>query len=648
MGTIVHILHLEDNPHDAELVRSMLHAQGLRCRITVVDNESDYIAELGKKTYDLIISDFTIPGFSGKTALKLAHERYAEIPFVFVSGTIGEDAAIDSLVNGADDYVLKSKLTRLVPSVLRALRESEHRKERRRVERELKQSEEKFRQSEERLRNMFDTARDVICTLSTSVVITSLNTAFEHMTGWKSDEWIGKSFTAILHPDDLANTRRLFQLVVEGTTQEVFEIRVRRKDGMYVTGEANATPLKKEGNIQGVLATIRDVTDRKRLEEQLVQAQKFESLGTLASGIAHDFNNILGIIMGHASLLQMHQSDASVNPKYIESITKASQRGATLVKQLLTFARKSDVVFTPVQVNEIITEIAGLLRETFSKTISIATTLDRNLPSIVADAGQLHQVILNLCVNARDAMPKGGVLSITTAAIPGDRLSTQFRAAETRDYVEIRIADSGTGMDDATLKRIFEPFYTTKELGKGTGLGLSVVRGIVESHKGFVDVESSLGKGATFRAYFPVREWKPTEHESKRPSLEIIPGGKETILIIEDEELLRELVKTTLLSKGYVVLTAENGQEGVETFSRHRDEISVVLTDLGLPLLGGEEVCRRIRALHPNVKLIVASGFVDPKLKAEMYEAGIRRFVLKPYQAEEVLMAIRDVLDDAK
>ena len=393
------------------------------------------------------------------------------------------------------------------------------------------------------------------------------------------------------------------------------------------------------------VVSLKDISGQKILEEQLRQAQKLESLGTLAGGIAHDFNNILGIIMGHSALLERLKADPQNLSQSIDAITRATQRGASLVKQLLTFARKSEAIFETVSINDIIREINKLLQETIPKTIIISTSLQQDLPVIVADASQIHQVLLNLCVNARDAMPIRGTLSISTSTVEGEMLSSRFPKVTARQYVRIEVADTGIGMDESTRQRIFEPFFTTKAPGKGTGLGLAVVFGIIEYHTGFIDVRSAPGEGTIFTVYLPIPEHAPEVSQRARKGVEEITGGTETILVIEDEEMLRNLAKAILVSNGYTVLTAEDGMQGVEMYQSHQKEIAVVLSDIGLPLLGGQDVFRRIREINPEAKVIMASGFFDPETKSEMYKAGLKNFIQKPYLSDDVLQKIREVID---
>jgi PAS domain S-box-containing protein len=508
-----------------------------------------------------------------------------------------------------------------------------------------KRSEANLRQSEEKFRSLVDTARDVIFTATPRGVITSLNQAFEASTGWSRAEWLGRKYHDLFHSDDVEGSRQYFISALEGIKVPVREIRIHRKGGGYAIGEFTITPQKERGKVVGLIGVARDVTERKRLEDQYRHAQKMESLGTLAGGIAHDFNNILAIILGHASLITRNQGNPGKQTTNIEAVIQASHRGAALVRQLLTFASKSDILFESVQLNEAVAETTRLVGETFPKTITVRLQLEQHLPLIIADPNQLHQLLLNLCINARDAMPKGGTLSITTTLVGGETLYHHFPNVGARTYVVLQVSDTGHGMDQATKRRIFEPFFTTKEKGKGTGLGLATVYGIVESHGGFVDVDSEVGVGSTFHVYFPTQLITEEITDPQRVPFDDVPGGAETILIVEDEEMLREMLTTVLVSKGYQVLTASDGIEAVEIYSLHREEIDLVVADIGLPRLAGSEVFLRLKQSHPGIKVVLASGFLEPALKAEMIKAGAKEIIQKPYQTNEFLKSVRKALD---
>ncbi len=399
------------------------------------------------------------------------------------------------------------------------------------------------------------------------------------------------------------------------------------------------------GAVYALCGVLTDITERKVLEGQLRQAQKLESLGTLAGGIAHDFNNILAIILGHTSVLERKTDDRAKFQESIESINRSVDRGTGLVRQLLTFARKTDVLFEPVKANNVVKELIQMLEATFPKNITFSADLDPKLPLITADANQLHQALLNLSVNARDVMPDGGKLTFITKAVAGKLVAERFPDAKRSAYVCISVSDTGSGMDEQTMRRIFEPFFTTKGVGKGTGLGLAVVYGVMESHEGFADFESEIGEGTTFHLYFPT---VPQEVKTRKPAGSnghASDGGTETILLIEDEKMLSDLVKNVLQLKGYEVFTAADGVEALEFLLENKDSLDLVITDLGLPRLGNWELVKHIRSALPDTPILVASGYFDPDAKAEMDKAGADMFVQKPYRLDDVLSKIREMLD---
>ncbi len=384
---------------------------------------------------------------------------------------------------------------------------------------------------------------------------------------------------------------------------------------------------------------------RRLLERQLVQAQKFESLGTLASGIAHDFNNILAIVMGHSSLLAERVSGREDIFPSVSAIKKAAERGAALVRQLLTIARKTESVFGSIQLNEVILDIVRLMRETFPKSITISTELREDLPRVIADITQLHQVFINLCINARDAMPRGGELTIRTSVVGRQELSGRFPTAAAREYAAVCIKDTGIGMDESTLQRAFDPFFTTKGPGKGTGLGLALAYSIIENHQGTIGLSSEPGKGTSVLIHLPIEERVPEAHAPAPGKSAAVLGGTETVLVIEDEEMLLDLATTILVERGYRVLTARDGEEGVTAFAQNKDTIAVVIADLGLPKLGGDEVFARIREIDPRAKIILASGLLTSETVSDLRQLGVKHVFNKPYSPEEMLRLIRTVID---
>jgi PAS domain S-box-containing protein len=418
-------------------------------------------------------------------------------------------------------------------------------------------------------------------------------------------------------------------------------------DGKETWVSTTKVPLRDlSGKIIGTFGISRDMTEQKKLQSQLQQTQKVQSIGTLAGGIAHDFNNILGIILAFTSMLDRSEGNKEKILKSTTAITQAVSRGAALVRQILTFARQTGVVIKPMDISGLVREIVNMLKETFPMVIEFRMIMEKNIPYINADQTQLHQVLLNLCVNARDAMPKGGVITIEVKMVMSETLSQQFPEARNDRYIFISVSDTGTGMDEATKSCIFDPFFTTKEQGKGTGLGLSVVHGVVQDHHGFISVESTVGQGTTFLLYLPVPQEEKINQETKNIKADEEQRGTETILFVEDEQLLREVVQSTLESNGYKVLLATNGWEAVEIYKQQHKDIALVLSDMGLPKLGGLDVYAILKEINPNIKIIFASGFISQESKSELYKEGVKGFIMKPYGVHEVLHLVREVLNE--
>jgi PAS domain S-box-containing protein len=508
-------------------------------------------------------------------------------------------------------------------------------------------------ESMRKLLHAIEQSDEVIFMTEVDGTITYVNPSFERVYGYSKDVVIGET-PRILKSGTVADKEyeSFWNRLLTGESIHL-EIINRTSSGNLVTMESSVNPvLDDRGMVAGFIAVQNDVTDRKRAEEerktleaQLFQAQKIESIGTLAGGIAHDFNNILGIILGHATLLDRMCKDPASFLRSRDAIVSAVQRGAGLVKQILTFARKTEVTFEQVDVNETIQELVRMLQETFPKTISFSLDLSSEVAWVTADRTQLHQTLLNLCVNARDAMPDGGLLTARTERVEGSTLRRRFADARAGQYAGISISDSGTGMDESTRQRIFEPFFTTKPTGKGTGLGLSVVDGIMRSHQGFIDVKSAVGLGTTFILYFPLSGAGMTHRESGGMETGAPAGGRETILVVEDEEELLVLIRTLLESAGYRVLSAMDGAEATRVFQERRSDIALVISDLGLPHVSGAEVFRQMKRIDPAVKSILVSGYFEPDAKAHLMKEGAAGFMQKPYIPSEVLARVREVLD---
>ena len=509
-----------------------------------------------------------------------------------------------------------------------------------------KRSEEELKRSEQRYRSFFEDDLTGDYTATAGGRLLSCNPAFLRIFSFVSvEEALRRNLREFFRNG--ADFESLLMKLTGEKKLEYQEIELLHPDGRTLYMVANLTgKFNEKGDLVEIKGYLFDDTKRRELEMQLIQAQKLESLGTLAGGIAHDFNNILAIIMGHSSLLDKYRTEPEKTTQSIDAIRRATKRGASLVRQLLTFARKSEAYFESVNINDVVKEITKLLNETIPKTITVTTRFGADIPLITADATQIHQVFLNLCVNARDAMPKGGEIIISTGVVQGETLEAHVPKTAAHQYVSIDVSDTGTGMDKTTLSRIFEPFFTTKKVGAGTGLGLAVVFGIIETHQGSIEVESEPGKGTTFHLYFPVPRRTPEEAGEASEGAEEVQGGNETILVVEDEEMLRDLVDTTLTSKGYSVLLAADGQEAIDLYVRHQEKIAAVLSDIGLPKLSGDEVYKRLKQINPYIKIVLASGFIEAEIRAELAGIGAKHFIQKPYQSDQILSTLRAVIDN--
>jgi two-component system, cell cycle sensor histidine kinase and response regulator CckA len=435
----------------------------------------------------------------------------------------------------------------------------------------------------------------------------------------------------------------LLEMVRQQGMVDRYELEMTQRNGDPVYVVARLIGNFANGDLTELNVYLFNDTKRKRFEQQLVQTQKMEGLGTLAGGIAHDFNNILSIILGYTNKLESSRSKPNEVPGSLKGIKEAVERGAALVQQLLTSARQTEARFSSVELNGLVRELERMLQATFPKTIDFKLEIEPDLPPITADKSQIHQVLLNLCVNARDAMPEGGVLTLTTGLTAGTALAEMFSGVTAENYACIRVRDTGVGMTRQVKSHIFEPFFSTKERSKGTGLGLSVVYGVVNNHRGFVQVESEPGAGTTFIIYLPVKHVGAEQTAGERPGAprQDIP---QTILLVEDEEMLRELGVSILENEGFRVIAAKDGVEAVALFETHADEIGLVVCDLGLPRLGGREAFLKMKERRPGVRAIVASGYLEPIIRSEMLKAGVIDTIQKPYDFNDLVAKIRSII----
>ncbi len=744
---------------DAELLLHELRSSGFEPQWVRVEDEESYLRHLSPE-WDVVLSDHELPQFSSTRALELLNERELKVPFIIVSGTIGEEIAVKSIKNGAADYLLKDRLVRLGHAVRQAMAQARLRIERERAKTEIRESEERFRQFgdninkvlwmtevasekliyvsrafemiwgrptselleskdawmatihpedrpmvettkrqkpdggtdivyrivrpdggvryiqdrtfsvrnsagevyrvagvaediterrlvEERLRHqaaMLEMAKDAIIVRDFHTEqITFWNKGAERMYGWTAEEALEHKIGELLCVDPSLPGR----ITQELSEKEEWngETRHITKTGKKLVVNARATLIRDaSGAPQGVLSINADVTEQRKLEAQFLRAQRMESIGTLASGVAHDLNNILAPIMMSVPLLRGPLS-AESREGIISTIEMSAERGAQIVKQVLAFGRGLEGERKPMSVRASISELAKIMRETFPKDIRVETSTAADLWLVFGDPTQIHQVLLNLCVNARDAMPSGGRLRLKVRNLEVDaHYAAIVSELKPGRYVLVEVQDDGTGIPPEIVDRIFDPFFTTKGVGKGTGLGLSTVLGIVKSHGGAVQVNTEPGKGTTFSVYLPAAPEEAVEGGGAS-ALELLPHGNgEVILVVDDEATIRGAAKTVLNAHGYQVLTASDGTEALAIFAAQAGRIAAVITDLMMPFMDGIALIRALRKMQPNVPIAASTGLGDKPQLAELRSLGVAPLLNKPYGADALLKVTYELI----
>ncbi len=511
---------------------------------------------------------------------------------------------------------------------------------------ERRKAEAALRESEERYRTLVEGVRDIIFALSPEGTIASLNPAFETITGLRREEWVGQPFERLVHPEDLPLALELLGRVVRGELRPASQFRVRTAKGDYRVGEFSATPQLHEARLVGILGIGRDVTERVQLEQQLRQAQKMEAVGRLAGGIAHDFNNILTAITGYADLLLEDLGATDPRRQDADEIHKAADRAAGLTRQLLAFSRQQVLQPTVLEVNKLVSDLEKMLRRLLGEDVELGTRLAPTTGRVKADAGQLEQVIMNLAVNARDAMPNGGKLTLETGNVDLDEAyAADHYPARAGPFVMLAVSDTGIGMSEETQAHMFEPFFTTKEKGKGTGLGLATVYGIIKQSGGFIWVYSEVGHGTTFKLYLPRVEELAERASQPAQAPARAARGTETVLVVEDEAPVRSVARQVLERHGYTVLEAPSAEAALDIVARYSGTIHLLLTDVVMPGLNGRELANRLAGLRPDAKVIFMSGYTDDAVTRHgVLEPG-SAYVQKPFTPDAIARKVREVLD---
>jgi two-component system cell cycle sensor histidine kinase/response regulator CckA len=517
---------------------------------------------------------------------------------------------------------------------------------------ERKKAQAALQESEERFRHLFDSISDLIYTHDEQGRLLSVNQAVVRLLGYSREELLGRPMSDFMRPEarQAFDEQYLRGLNQQGQSEGVAFL--VGKDQSLHSVEYRNLMVEKDG-VPYVSGSGREITQRleaerelKQLQDRLIQAQKMEAVGNLASGIAHDFNNILQGVSGYVQLLAQKPQADPVSRKYLNEVDSAVGRAAELVRRLLTFGRKAGAELRPVDLNHEVLQAIGLLERTIPKMITIEQKLAPELMAISGDPNQLEQVLMNLVTNARDAMPEGGALNISTVNLDLDEEFCRTRPGlEPGSYVRLQVSDDGEGMDEETLSHVFEPFYTTKEVGAGTGLGLFTVYGIVESHGGYISCDSTPGRGTTFTIYLPAREEKAAVVTTQALKGAPVKGGHETILLVDDEEAILEVVRDVLEQNGYNVLTADSGEGALELFGESPEKVDLVVLDLGMPGMGGDRCLGLLLEQDPKLRVVVVTGYAGGDKRGEVLSAGASGFITKPYRLDALLRTVRQILD---
>jgi len=646
MDNELRVLIAEDVPTDTELLERTLRKAGLAFTSRCVDTRNAFLRELEDFSPDLVLCDYSMPQFTGMEALELVEELFPSIPLIIVTGSINEDTAVKCMKAGAADYLLKEDLKRLGSAVQSALEKVHTRNEKERAERERDAI---FRLYEA----LVSTIPLSLLVLDAELDLVMANRRYLDERGLQASDIVGKNLKDVLPASILSQPSLIGRIktiaehggkdMVWGAVETSVDMAPKYLN-IGICGIEHDADSEREQESR-VLLVIDDVTEKRELQRQRDQLERLDSIGRLAGGVAHDFNNLLTGIIGYTQMLLKQVKDDPKTTRGLTQIRDLGNRAADLTRQLLAFSRRQTLRPVVLNPNDLIENISKMLRRIIGEDMGFEFVPAADLANVRADPGQIEQVIMNLAVNARDAMPEGGTLTIETANVVLDREYGNGHTGVTPgSYVMLAVTDTGCGMDEATEKKVFEPFFTTKPPGEGTGLGLSTVYGIVKQHGGNVWVYSEPGRGTTFKVYLPcVAADADKPAATSEPDLASV--GTETILVVEDEASVRAVITSILEGRGYTVLGAGNSREAEEVFAERGNEVDLLFTDVVLPDLKGPQLYERLSRTHPTLKVLYASGYASTGIvKNGIMEKGMP-FLEKPFTPERLAQMVREVLD---
>ncbi len=636
MSTPLRVLVVEDSEDDALLLVRALWRGGYEPTFERVETAAAMKAALAQQTWDIVISDYAMPRFSAPAALALLQESGFDLPFIIVSGAVGEEIAVEAMKAGAHDYVKKDNLARLIPAIGRELRDTEVRRKRRQAEEALRESEERYREQAQQMQQIISTVPEGMLFLDADSRILLVNPAAREYLAVLADAQVGDTLTHL-------GGQPLAELLTSPPRGLWHEVEVEDSSRRRAF-EVVARPMEAGSKTGGWVLVIRDVTEEREIRQVVQRQEHLAAVGQLAAGIAHDFNNIMTSIILYAGMMVEAPDLSPQYRKHMDTICQQGHRATDLIQQILDFSRQSVMERQPFNLLPFMKELEKLLVRTFPESVRIRLSCDHGGYTVNADPTCVQQVIMNLALNARDAMPEGGELLFELARFriePGAR--PPCHGMPPGEWVCIAVADTGTGIPPEILPRVFEPFFTTKPPGQGTGLGLAQVYGIVEQHDGYICVESQVGRGTTFTIYLPALMASQPEALTQEEQV-LAEGGGETILVVEDDPITREALRNGLERLNYRVLEAVNGREALEVY-RSVEGIDLVLTDMVMPEMGGGELIRELRKVNPQLKAVAVTGYVLAEALRELKEGGHLEVIRKPLDVSILSKVIRRALD---
>ncbi len=629
------ILLVEDLQEDVELIQRELRKFPQDIIYKVVDNKDDFIKELKEFFPDIILSDYNLPQFSGLEAIEIVKEFNNDIPIIIVTGSINENVAVECMKRGAWDYVIKEYLMKLPTSIKAAL-------EKREIILEKKKAIEELEKSEKRFKTLLNTAPlGTIVINKDKKIIYANQRALEivELTSVKDVMW--KNLIDFVDEENKDFVMERVDKILSGKKLPPAIEKIKTIQGNQKYINVNSIALTLDGE-NVVVAMFEDITEKKILEQKLLQSQKMEAIGKLAGGIAHDFNNILTVINGYAELiLTMIDRDNLVYDKVLQ-IYKAGEKASNLTKQILAFSRKQLIMPKVLNINEIIKQNLKMLKRLVRENIEIKVEFGKDIGFIKADPVQLEQIFLNLTINSIDAMPNGGTIKIKTSKvqIADNYIATNLNIKK-GSYVLITFSDTGMGIDEKIIDKIFEPFFTTKKVGEGSGLGLSTVYGIVKQNNGYIFANSTLNKGTTFKIFWPLVDKKDFEESKDKKEDVKYNKGSENILIIEDDKFVREVIYLGLKEFGYNVFQTDSRDEAIGLIEN--ENINLLITDIIMPNFNGIEIARELKTINPELKVLFISGYADNIFKD--FSISKKNFLQKPFSFEKLLKKVRELLE---